>query len=304
MLAGAAKPEDLVALLPSWKLAMQADRKAPYTIDSYLRGTRYYLTWCQAEQMTAPLTRSVLQRWITHLLESGAEPATARIRQQAVRRFAAWLVDEGQIDQNPFLGLKPPKIDTKVVERLSDEELRMMVKACAGEGLHDRRDEACLRLLVETGMRAGELLALSVHDVDLARRVVTIRKGKGGRGRHVPFQAQTSAAIGRYLRVRQRHRLSNTPALWLTETGGRARLGYAGLRNALMARAQQAGVEGFHIHRLRHTFASRYLSRGGSEGSLMQVAGWRTRQMVDRYSRDTAAERAIDETRRLRLGDL
>ncbi|WP_256251196.1 tyrosine-type recombinase/integrase [Mycobacterium malmoense] len=304
MLDIAATPDDLVALLPSWQLAMQADRKAPYTIDSYVRGTRYYLTWCAAELDEHPFTKPTLQRWTTYILDSGAEPATARIRQQAVRRFAAWLTDEGKIEENPFLGLKAPKLDTKLVERLSDDELRLMLKACAGKELHDRRDEACLRLLVETGMRAGELLALSVHDVDLAAGVVTIRKGKGGRGRHVPFEAHTGAAIDRYLRVRKHHPLSDTPALWLTETGGRARLGYYGLRVSLLARATAAGVEGFHIHRLRHTFASRYLSLGGSEGSLMQVAGWRTRQMVDRYSRDTAAERAITETRRLRLGDL
>ncbi|MCV7051493.1 tyrosine-type recombinase/integrase [Mycobacterium heidelbergense] len=283
---------------------MQADRKALYTIDSYLRGARYYLAWCAAESEVHPFTRAALQRWIAHLLDSGAEPATARIRQQAVRRFAAWLANEQEIDHDPFLGLKPPKLDLKVVERLTDEELRLMLKACAGKELHDRRDEACLRLLVETGMRAGELLALSVYDVDLVTGVVTIRKGKGGRGRYVPFQTQTGAVIDRYLRVRQRHPLRDTPALWLTETGGRAQLGYTGLRIALLGRATAVGIEGFYIHRLRHTFASRYLSHGGTEGSLMQVAGWRTRQMVDRYSSDTAAERALTETRRLKLGDL
>ncbi|QZA20285.1 tyrosine-type recombinase/integrase [Mycobacterium malmoense] len=283
---------------------MQADRKATYTIDSYVRGARYYLTWCAAELNEHPFTRPALQRWTTHILSSGAEPTTARIRQQAVCRFAAWLVDEGEIDQNPFLGVKPPKLDTKVVERLTDDELRLMLKACAGKEFRNRRDEACLRLLVETGMRAGELLALSVHDVDFVRGLVTIRKGKGGVGRHVPFEAQTGAAIDRYLRARKQHRLSETSALWLSETGRQARLGYHGLRIALLARAAAAGVEGFHIHKLRHTFASRFLSLGGTEGSLMQLAGWRTREMVDRYSRDTAAERAINEARRLGLGDL
>ncbi|WP_256250419.1 tyrosine-type recombinase/integrase [Mycobacterium malmoense] len=304
MLAAAATPDDLVALLPSWQLAMHADRKAPYTIDSYLRGARHYLAWCAAEPDERPFTKPALQRWTTHILDSGAEPATARIRQQAVRRFAAWLAEEGEIDHNPFHGLKPPKIDTKIVQRLTDDELRLMLEACAGEGLHDRRDEACLRLLVETGMRAGELLALVIHDVDLTTNVVTIRKGKGGKGRHVPFETHTGEAIDRYLHVRKRHPLGDTPALWLTETGGRTQLGYHGLRIALLARATTAGIEGFHIHRLRHTFASRYLSLGGTEGSLMQVAGWRTRQMVDRYSRDTAAERAITETRRLKLGNI
>ncbi|ORA73994.1 hypothetical protein BST25_10995 [Mycobacterium heidelbergense] len=245
-----------------------------------------------------------MQRWTTHLLSVGAEPATARIRQQAVRRFAAWLADEKVIERDPFLGLKSPKIDIKVVERLTDDELRLMLKACAGTHLHDRRDEACLRLLMETGMRAGELLALSVRDIDLVEGVVTIRKGKGGKGRYVPFEAHTGAVVDRYLRIRRHHPLSHTSSLWLTETGSGDHLSYQGLRTSLLARATAAGIEGFHLHRLRHTFASRYLSHGGSEGSLMQMAGWRTRQMVDRYSQDTAAERALTETRHLQLGDL
>jgi integrase len=292
---------DLLALLASWKLAMEAERKAPYTVDSYVRGVRYYLAWCGDRP---PLDLPTLQRWVTHILASGAEPATARIRQQAVRRFAAWLADpeQGELDADPFLGMKPPKVDSKVVERLSEDDLRLMLKACAGKSLRDRRDEAMLRLLAETGMRAGEVLALNVPDLDLAQGMAVIRKGKGGKGRYVAFTPQTGAAIDRYLRVRRHHTLASTPALWLAETGGRERLSYHGLRVALLARA--AGVDGFHIHKLRHTFASRWLSAGGSEGGLMAAAGWSSREMVDRYSRATASERAMTEARRLGLGDL
>jgi site-specific recombinase XerD len=292
---------DLTALLDSWKLAMQADRKAPYTIDSYVRGVRYYLHWCGE---AAPLERTTLQRWVTALLGQGAEPATARIRQQAVRRFASWLASEGEIDADPFLGLRPPKLDTKVVQVLSVDELGLMLKACAGRTLAERRDEAMLRLLAETGMRAGELLALNLPDVDLGRGLVTIRRGKGGRGRVVPFGAQTGAAVDRYLRTRRHHRLAGTAALWLTETGGRDRLSYHGLRVTLLARAATAGIEGFHLHKIRHTFASRWLASKGSEGGLMAVAGWSSREMVDRYARATAGERAAVEARSLGLGDL
>ncbi|MGC2346157.1 MAG: tyrosine-type recombinase/integrase, partial [Mycobacterium sp.] len=161
---------DLMPLLASWKLAMQAERKAPYTIDSYVRGVQYYLQWCSGAE---PLERTTLQRWVTHLLDQGAEPATARIRQQAVRRFAAWLADPevAEIDADPFLGMKPPKVDAKVVSVLSPDDMKLIVKACAGKDLRDRRDEAMLRLLAETGMRAGELLALNTTDVDLGQGV-------------------------------------------------------------------------------------------------------------------------------------
>jgi integrase len=100
------------------------------------------------------------------------------------------------------------------------------------------------------------------------------------------------------------HRLAATPALWLAETGGGERLSYHGLRVALLARARAAGIDGFHVHKLRHTFASRWLGSGGSEGGLMSLAGWRSREMLDRYSRATAADRATAEARSLNLGDL
>jgi integrase/recombinase XerD len=58
-----------------------------------------------------------------------------------------------------------------------------MLKACAGRELRDRRDEAMLRLLVNTGMRAGELLTLNTTDLDLARGLGVVRRGKGGKGR-------------------------------------------------------------------------------------------------------------------------
>ena len=94
-------------------------------------------------------------------------------------------------------------------------------------------------------------------------------------------------------------------AHWPLWVGGAGRtFGYDGLDRTLKMRARRAGIEGFHCHLLRHTFASRWLGAGGSEGGLMAVAGWSDRAMLDRYSKATAANRAMDEARGLGLGDL
>src|ERR1700739_2870434 len=151
-------------------------------------------------------------------------------------------------------------------------------------------------------MRAEEVLGLTVEDVELVRGLVTVRRGKGGKGRVAPFGPQTGRPIDRYMRSRRTHRLADTPALWLGDRG--KELAYFGLRNTLQYRAELAGIKGFHVHLLRHTAASRWLAAGGSEGGLMAVAGWSTRDMIDRYTKSTAAERAAVEARSLGLGDL
>ena len=118
----------------------------------------------------------------------------------------------------------------------------------------------------------------------------------------MPFGPHTGRALDRYLRMRRTHRLADTSAFWLG--GGGQAFGYTALHKALQARAAKAGIEGFHPHVLRHTAAQRWLSADGSEGGLMAVAGWSRRDMLDRYTRATAAERAAEESRRLNLGEL
>ena len=109
-----------------------------------------------------------------------------------MKRFAAWLNAEGELDTNPLLGLQPPKLDTKVTDALTGDELKALIKACAGKGLRERRDEAIVRLMAETGVRAGEVVAMQIADVDLTRGLATVRRGKGAKGRVVPFGPQTA----------------------------------------------------------------------------------------------------------------
>ena len=293
---------DLEALLPSWELALRAERKAPGTVAGYGAGVRAFLRWCDTTSTPAVLTRATAQTWVADLLDAGAEATTVHARLKGLRLFSAWLTAEGEQADDPLAGLRSPKIDRKFVDALSEDQLRRLIKACAGRGFKDRRDEALVRFMAETGARAGEVVGLAVGDVDLARGLVTIRRGKGGKGRVVPIGPQTGVAIDRYLRLRRDHRLAEGGQLWLG--GGGKTFSYHALHEGLKARAQQAGVEGFHLHLLRHTFAIRWKAARGSDDGLMAVAGWSSRTMIDRYAGAAAAQRAADEARDLGLGDL
>lgn len=293
---------DLAALLPSWKLALQADRKSRQTVDAYTTGVRLFLEWCEEQGHAPVLDRQTVRAWVKELLDGGAAPATARTRQMALKRYSAWLLEEGETDADLIRDLKPPKLDTKLVEGLTDEQCAALIKACQGKEFIDRRDEAVARLLIETGMRAGEVLGLTVEDVDVQRGLAVVRRGKGGKGRVVPFSPQVARSIDRYLRLRRSHRLAHTGALWLG--GGGQQFAYHGLNVAMKARAAAAGMPQFNLHKLRNTAATRWLAAGGSENGLMAVAGWSSREMLDRYTKASASDRAAAEARKLDLGNL
>ncbi|MGY2875870.1 integrase [Marmoricola sp. URHA0025 HA25] len=172
-----------------WQTALHAENKSLGTVAQYADGAARYLRWCAGGDHL-PMSRAALNSWIAGLLEAGAAPGTARIQRLAVRRFACWLTAGGEIDTDRFPGVKAPHVEPPLVEPLTDDELRALLATCAvhGEGrtagdtLHHRRDEAIIRLMVESAIRSGELLDLHLDDLDIVERLITIRRGKGGRG--------------------------------------------------------------------------------------------------------------------------
>jgi integrase len=213
-------------------------------------------------------------------------------------------------DTDPFPGVKAPRVQPLLVEPLTDDELRALIATCAvpniaafpKDTLHHRRDEAIIRLMFETAIRSGELIDLQLDDLDLIGGLITIRRGKGGRGRLIPIGQATTGALVIYLDERERHPLAHTPDLWLGNRG--KQIGREGLMRSLRRRAHRAGVQGFRPHRLRHTAAHRWLAARGSESGLMAIAGWTRTDMLVRYTRARASERAAVEARRLNLGEL
>lgn len=295
-------PDELIYLRKSWLITMESERKSPHTIAGYHDGLTAFLRWAERTGNELRLDKPTVVQFTTDLLKDGAEATTARARHLAVRRFSKWLAEEGEIDTDRLIGMTPPKLDEKIVDPLTDEQLVALLKACGGKEFRDRRDEAIVRIAAESALRASEIVDMTVSDTHVHEGMAVIRRGKGGAGREVPFSPFAARALDRYLRARRTHRLAGTDALWLGERGRLLR--YHGLYDALCRRAEMAGIPDFHPHRLRHTGATRWLDAGGTQDGLMAVAGWKSPAMLHRYVKATQSRRAAAESRRLNLGDL
>lgn len=310
-------------LTDSWARSLRASGRSQRTLDAYLEDVdmltlhraglvadrtmdrRTVAAELRVEHPIEECTRGQVEQFLIDCRERGLADATVARRYRSLQQFFRWCHEEGEIEVNPMGRMKPPKVVDRPPPIITVEEMTALLAACRGPrrptnsgrlATFERdRDTALVTMLRWSGVRASEIMGLAVVDVNLDVETFTVT-GKGGRVRTIAMLPASVEAVDRYLRTRSRHPHAAVPALWL---GRKGRLGTDGLRQMLERRCADAGLDPINPHRFRHTFAHEAKVAGMSDESLMQVAGWQSAQMLQRYGRSASAERAQAEHRRI-----
>jgi integrase/recombinase XerC/integrase/recombinase XerD len=200
---------------------------------------------------------------------------------RTLRAFFGWLAREGITAENIARDLKPPKVTKKVVQTLSDGEITTILGRLNANNAIQARNQTIFMILIDTGLRIGELVNLRMEDVHLDEGFLKV-VGKGRKERIVPLGSKTQRALQRYLfRYRSRPANSVVDNLFLSIQGKPLTINGAKLMFSRMAR--RSGVYRLHAHLCRHTFATRFLVNGGDVFTLQQILGHTTLEMVKHY---------------------
>lgn len=301
-------PGNLGDELASFIRAMRANNVSPNTILAYGGAVRQFGRWLLAHDYPTSVEAIEprhIEQWIGSILET-SKPATAHNRWRGLQRFVNWFAEVDDTFVSPMRKLHPPRLPQLMPRVLALDEIRAVLGTCQGAAFEDRRDNALIRVLFDTGARRGEIANLRYsptdpddRDVDLRRGLVHVL-GKGGKDNYIALTNKTLSALEDYLRVRRKHDHADEPWLWL---GKRGRLTDSGIAQAIRDRGIRVGIANLHAHDFRHAATHHELAGGMNEADVMSKRGWDSPAMLRRYASTTANERAIAASRRLALGD-
>lgn len=281
--------EDVDAVLGRYLRDLERSPLAVRTREAYGQHVRAYAAWLdgRAEPGLAivdPRGRDHAARDFKRHLKAdrGWKPSSVNLALAAVDHF------------NRFLGLGSANVKREPLAQaapraLSEEQQRALLREAE---VSRPRDRAIVTLLLYTGLRLHELVALDVEDVSVSARkgLVVVRSGKGDAYREVPLNALVRQVLEEWLAERQQRAGEGEQALFVGR-GGR-RLSKRSVDDVVRGLGEDAGVK-LSAHALRHTFLTRMVRQGSDLVLVAELAGHRRLETTRRYSLPSDADRLL-----------
>ena len=213
-----------------------------------------------------------IQAFLTKLKDEGYTPKSLSRKLNSTRTFYRYLKVNEFITDDPSLLVEHPKYELNPPRMLSPLEYRALRDAASV----DSRIYAIIEVLLQTGIRIGELANLRVDDIN--DNSLHIRPYEGHEAREVPLNRRAKEALKRYMETR-----ANTADqhVFVTKTGRPFLV--RNIRDAVERYFKKAGIENVKINDLRHTFVAHHLKQGVSLVFLSKVLGHKRLSSTERY---------------------
>jgi len=217
-----------------------------------------------------------IRRYLLHRQDQVASPHTLHGDYRALRAFFRWAEREELIERNPMRKVDPPKTEVECKPILEQEQVQALLDACKGEHWRMKRDRALIMVLLDTGLRVGEVHQMTVEN-GLSENFII--RGKSKRDRLVCLSPQSRLSVRKYLNACPFQPSPDQPLWWgkygaLTTDGIKQVVKHVGLR---------AGIPSLGCHTFRRTFAVWSLRNGMSLEHLRELLGHRDFTMLKYY---------------------
>jgi site-specific recombinase XerD len=277
------------AHLESWLDAFLLDRKAQNmtngTLFFYKNKLDMFIQFCDTQEVKyiTQITPDLIRMYIFYLDSKGHNAGGIHAYYRTLKTFLRWWENEVEPEgwKNPIKKVKAPKNPIEPLDPVNIDDVKAMLNVCPKDTLIGLRDKAMMLFLLDTGIRASELLAMNINDIIIMNGEILIRQGKGRKSRNVFIGSKTRKAIRAYLKRRK----DNNSALWISME--QERLSYWGLKSVIRNRANQAGVNIPSLHSFRRWFALTCLRAGANVYSIQELMGHTDLQVLKRYLKQT-----------------
>ena len=246
-----------------------------FTVKNYLSVLREFVIWLDVP--IEQLDSQKINAYIDYLHSKRMQPASINIYLASIRAFYRYLRHEENIKlANPFRAgcrLRAPK---PLPRYLHDEHLERLFDV-----ISSRRDRAMFMLMLRCGLRVSEVAGMSLTDLDLKRRKIIVRNGKGGKERIVYVSDDARDALLAYLHQRSSSRIKK---VFLVEKGtckGQP-ISVRGIQKRIEYYAKKAGLQAC-CHQLRHTMATQLLNAEAKIATIQDLLGHNWISTTQRY---------------------
>ncbi len=275
------------------------DDLAPATLRGYRYDLRHFLAWHSTVQdkpfAIDSLAEYELIAYRQHMTVAGRRPATVNRRLDALRRLCRWARGTGVLGADAAGNVRPMRtVRNRQPVGLTDIEVHALLRA-AGASSHGlaSRNYALVQIMLQAGLRVGEVAALTVADISMSDRSgsIRIRQGKGLKARGVPLNATARRALRQYLD----HRMAPAGSAALFSSSRETAMPVRSIQAVVASLARRARLTRVPVsaHTLRHTFALGYLRDNPDKlvelASLLGHESLDTTAVYTRPSRDDLA---------------